>query len=85
MNKNKSPVLDDMRVVFERGRAMRSNNSSAWRVIYAERGNRVRLHIDEARVHECQADVHGRLSPARRVMTHVRGSHASLQGCNAGV
>ena len=62
---------------------MHSNKSSALRVIYAERGNPVRLHIEEARVHACQVDVHGSLSPARRVVTRVRRSHASLQGCNA--
>ena len=64
---------------------MRSNKSSALRVIYAERGNRVRLHIEKARVHECQADVRGSLSPARGVVTRVRGSQASLQSCNARV
>jgi hypothetical protein len=64
---------------------MDSNKSSAPGVIHAKRANLVRLHIDEPRVRECQADVHRSVSPRRGAVTRVRGSRASLESCSARV
>jgi hypothetical protein len=81
MRKNESLVLDGMRVVVGRKHLVRSNESCTRRVSFAVRSNRVRLHIEEARARAFRADVRRGLSPARRVVTRVRGSRASLGSC----
>ena len=47
VHKTKSPVVDDMRVVVGRERAMHSNKSSARGLMHAERDNPMWLHIEE--------------------------------------
>jgi hypothetical protein len=85
MRENEAPVWSDVFVALEREGAMHQNKASVRRDICVERSSPARPPIEEARMLECEAGVHGTMSPVQCVVAHVQRGDALLRSRNARV